>query len=93
VVAHVLQKPFHVVRKEIVMEFVMPKLDHTMEEGIIVEWYAKEGDPIEKGSLLVAVETNKCILDVESPVSGILTRIIAPQGETVPLFGLLAIIE
>lgn len=88
-----MPRPVRMVQKEIIMEFVMPKLDHTMEEGIIVEWYAKEGDPIEKGSLIVAVETNKCILDVESPVSGILTKIIAPQGETIPLFGLLAIIE
>ena len=75
------------------MDFVMPKLDHTMEEGIVVEWYAQEGKRVVKGDPIVSIETNKSVLDVESPVTGLLVKILAQPGETVSVFGHLAIIE
>lgn len=75
------------------MEFVLPKLDHTMEEGAVAAWLAKAGDKVSKGQPIVSIETNKSILDVESPVSGTIAQIVAEAGETVPVFGVLAIIE
>lgn len=75
------------------MEFVMPKLDHTMEEGLVAKWFAVENGMVEKGTVLVSIETNKSVLDVESPMTGKLVKIVAQQGDTVPVFGLLAIIE
>ncbi len=46
------------------MDFVMPKMDHLSEEATIVEWLKAEGDPVEKGEILLRVETNKAELEV-----------------------------
>lgn len=74
-------------------EFTMPKLGHLMEEGIIVDWEKKIGERIEKGEVLLRVETDKSVLEVESNVSGILCRILAAEGETVPVNAPIAVIE
>lgn len=75
------------------MNFVLPKLDHTMEEGTIAQWFFTEGETVEKGAVVVSVETNKSVLDVESPVTGKIQEIIAHEGDIVPVFGVLAVIE
>jgi len=75
------------------MEFCMPKLDHTMEEAYISEWLKGPGDIVEKGDILLKVETGKTVLEVESFVSGVLVEILAQPGETVPVHAPVAIIE
>ena len=75
------------------MEFCMPKLDHLMEEAVIGEWLKKPGDSVEKGEILLKVETGKSVLEVESFTSGVLTEILAEQGETVPVHAPIAIID
>jgi pyruvate dehydrogenase E2 component (dihydrolipoamide acetyltransferase) len=60
----------------------MPKLGLTMEEGKIIKWYKNEGDRIKKSEPLFEVETEKITSDVESPVSGVLIKIIVPEGST-----------
>ena len=67
------------------MDFVMPKLDHLSEEATIVEWLKAEGDPVEKGEIILRVETNKAELEVESDRSGVLTKIYHGDGEEVPV--------
>jgi pyruvate dehydrogenase E2 component (dihydrolipoamide acetyltransferase) len=47
-----------------------------METGRVVEWHIAEGNRIEEGELLVSIETDKAIADIESPVSGVLLRIV-----------------
>ncbi|HEB31862.1 MAG TPA: 2-oxo acid dehydrogenase subunit E2 [Spirochaetes bacterium] len=68
----------------------MPKLGLTMEEGKIIKWHKSEGDSVIKNEPLFEVETEKITSDVESPVSGVLTRIIVPAGSTVPVSELVA---
>jgi pyruvate dehydrogenase E2 component (dihydrolipoamide acetyltransferase) len=63
----------------------MPKLAATMEEGIISRWYKKAGDKVEKGEPLVEVLTGKINAEVESPVAGILEKIVAMDGALVPV--------
>lgn len=75
------------------VEFTMPKLGHLMEEGIIAGWNKKEGDRVEKGELLLNVETDKAVIDVESNVSGVIKKIIVPAGETVAVNAPIAIID
>jgi pyruvate dehydrogenase E2 component (dihydrolipoamide acetyltransferase) len=70
----------------------VPKLGLTMTEGTVVEWIKKEGDSVEKGKPLFSLDTQKVTVEVESPVAGVLRRIIAPEGTTVPIGGLVAII-
>jgi len=68
-----------------VTEVIMPKLGQTMEEGKIERWLKKEGDPVKKGEILLEITTDKATLEVESYGSGILKKIIVPEGETVPV--------
>jgi pyruvate dehydrogenase E2 component (dihydrolipoamide acetyltransferase) len=63
-----------------------------MEEGKVVKWLVSEGDRVEKGDLLVEIETEKITNVVESPAAGILARIVAREGEVVKITGLLAVI-
>jgi len=58
---------------------LMPKLGVTMEEGKIVEWRKKEGDVVQKGEILLIIESDKVALEYESPESGILGKIIVTQ--------------
>lgn len=73
-------------------KMIMPMLGQTMEEGTITKWLKKEGDPVEKGEPLLEVMTDKVNMEVESPVSGILRKIIAKEDDTVPIMAPIAII-
>jgi pyruvate dehydrogenase E2 component (dihydrolipoamide acetyltransferase) len=68
-----------------VTKVIMPQMGLTMEEGKIVEWLKKEGDRVEKGEPLFQIETDKVTLEVESPGSGILRKILVKEEETVPI--------
>ena len=70
----------------------MPKLGLTMTEGIVVNWLKKEGDQVEKGEALLEVETEKIVNVIEAAESGILFKIVAPEGTVVPVSGLVAVI-
>ncbi len=72
---------------------VMPRLGQTMEAGEIVEWLKKEGDRVEKGELLMSVQTDKSTLDVESDYAGVVSKILAtPESGEIPCFEPIAII-
>ena len=74
-------------------EFTMPMLGEVMEEGRIVAWHKQVGDKVEKGSIILEVETDKAVMGVESPASGVLSKILVTAGETVPVNTPLALIE
>jgi pyruvate dehydrogenase E2 component (dihydrolipoamide acetyltransferase) len=57
----------------------MPKLGVTMEEGKIVEWKKKEGDFVQKGEILLVIESDKVAIEYEAPESGVLGKIIVSQ--------------
>ncbi len=67
------------------VEVILPKVDMDMESGQISRWYAKEGDPITKGQLLFEIETDKAAMEVDAPASGILRKVTAREGTTVPV--------
>ena len=75
-----------------VTEITMPKLGLTMEEGTVTYWLIKEGQPVEGGKPLLTVETDKVSIDVESPASGILLKILVEEGNTVPISTLIGYI-
>ena len=64
-------------------EYTMPKLGHLMEEGTIVRWAKDPGASIQKGEILLEVETDKAILQVESPFNGVLSEILVEVGKKV----------
>jgi pyruvate dehydrogenase E2 component (dihydrolipoamide acetyltransferase) len=61
----------------------MPKLTDTMEEGVLLAWKKREGDPVEAGDVLAEIETDKAIMDLEAFASGILRKILVRDGATV----------
>lgn len=71
---------------------ILPLLGQTMEEGTITKWLKHEGDKIEKGEPLLEVMTDKVNMEVESPASGILRKIIAQVDQTIPIMALIGII-
>lgn len=70
----------------------MPKLSDTMEEGVIAKWNVNEGDKVESGDIIAEVETDKATMDVEVFDAGTILKIIAKEGDAVPLGGKMAII-
>lgn len=72
--------------------FTLPLLGQTMQEGQILRWLKKEGDAIEGWEPLVEVLTDKVNMEVEPAISGVVRRILVPEGETVPVGAPIAII-
>ncbi len=69
----------------------MPRLSDTMEEGNIVSWLKKEGDPVKAGDILAEVETDKATMELESYFDGFLLYIGVPSGP-VAVDGIIAVI-
>ncbi|MDX1618789.1 MAG: dihydrolipoamide acetyltransferase family protein, partial [Balneolaceae bacterium] len=70
----------------------MPKLSDTMEEGVIAKWNVKEGDQVESGDIIAEVETDKATMEVEVFDPGTILKILADEGDAVPLGEPMAII-
>src|ERR1700722_16972405 len=65
--------------------FPMPQLGSTMEEGTILKWLKREGDSISKGETLLEIETDKATMEVESPVDGVVRKLLYPADSVVPI--------
>ena len=70
----------------------MPKMGDSMEEGKILRWIKKEGEPVKKGEMLAEVETDKVNIEIEAFASGILRKIIVPEGSAAPIGAKIALI-
>jgi pyruvate/2-oxoglutarate dehydrogenase complex dihydrolipoamide acyltransferase (E2) component len=75
-----------------ITEVLMPPLGETMDEGKILRWLKKEGEPVEKGEPLLEIETDKTTVQLESFGAGVLRKIFQPEDATVPIGELLAVI-
>jgi len=64
---------------------VMPKAGMAMETGKIVRWLKAEGEKVETGEPLLEIETDKVNMEVEAMNSGTLLKILAQEGETLPV--------
>ena len=63
----------------------MPKAGMVMEEGKIIKWLVKAGETVKEGDPLLEIETDKTSMEVEATSSGTLLKIIAQDGDTVPV--------
>ncbi|MFZ0975801.1 MAG: dihydrolipoamide acetyltransferase family protein [Solirubrobacteraceae bacterium] len=72
-------------------ELVMPRLSDSMEEGTIVRWLKSDGDVVSKGEPIAEIETDKATVTCDADADGTL-RIVAGEGATVPLGGVIATI-
>jgi pyruvate dehydrogenase E2 component (dihydrolipoamide acetyltransferase) len=74
-------------------QLTMPKLGHNMEEGTVVRWLKQEGDTVLKGDIVLEVEAEKATVEIDALQGGVLTKILVPEGEVVPVGTPIAIIE
>jgi pyruvate dehydrogenase E2 component (dihydrolipoamide acetyltransferase) len=72
---------------------VMPQMGESVAEGTITRWLKKPGDRIERDEPLFEITTDKVDAEIPSPASGILTKILAAENETVPVNTVVAIID
>jgi pyruvate/2-oxoglutarate dehydrogenase complex dihydrolipoamide acyltransferase (E2) component len=56
-----------------------------IEEGTIARWLKSVGDEVTEGEIIVEVETAKAVQEIEALASGVLSRILVQEGETVPI--------
>jgi pyruvate dehydrogenase E2 component (dihydrolipoamide acetyltransferase) len=70
----------------------MPKLGFDMSEGVLVRWVKNEGENINKGDVLAEIETDKATVEVESSASGVVRKLLAGQGDVVPVGAPIAIV-
>ena len=73
------------------MDFLMPKLSDTMEEGTVLQWLKTDGADVSKGEPIVEIETDKANMMVEAPDSGQL-QIVAQVGDSLPIGATIATI-
>ncbi|MBY0149130.1 dihydrolipoamide acetyltransferase family protein [Neobacillus niacini] len=74
------------------LEVKMPRLGVTMQNGTVTNWLVNEGDTVEKGDYLFELETEKSTLEIEAQSSGVLKKIIVPEGVEVPIYTIIAVI-
>ena len=71
----------------------LPALGESVVEGQVSRWLVKEGDRVERDQPLVEVTTDKVDAEIPAPAAGVVAKILAAEGETVPVGGLLAHID
>ena len=74
-------------------EVILPRVDMDMTEGAITAWHVEEGEPVKQGQPLFDIETSKATMEVEAPATGIVRRISAGVGMSVPVGTVIAWIE
>lgn len=74
------------------VEVILPVLGETMDEGTIIKWFVDVGQTVQKGQPLYQIETDKAVLEVEAPASGVLRRIFYPAGSKVPVLTVVGLI-
>ena len=78
--------------KVIATEVLMPRLTDTMYQGKITNWFKKEGEGIQEGEPLFAVETDKASVEVNASVTGVLLKILVGDGQSAEVGERIAII-
>src|SRR6266508_5130862 len=68
----------------------MPRLSDSMEEGTVLKWLKSVGDEVAVGDELVEIETDKANMVYVADCAGTLVDIIAREGETLPIGGVIA---
>jgi len=73
-------------------DVVLPQWGMNMQDGTLTKWLKREGDSVQQGEPLVEVETAKINSALEAPTAGIVAHILIPEGQTVAIGTVVAII-
>src|SRR3954452_11413692 len=74
-------------------DVTMPQLGETVTEGTITKWFKQVGDQVAEDEVLFEVSTDKVDSEVPSPVAGYVSEIKVPEGDTVDVGAVLAVIS
>ena len=74
-------------------DVVLPQLGETVTEGTIIRWIKQVGEEVGRDEPLFEISTDKVDSEVPSPAAGVLTEVVVPEGETVEVGTLLAVIS
>jgi pyruvate dehydrogenase E2 component (dihydrolipoamide acetyltransferase) len=75
------------------VDVIMPQMGESIFEGTITKWLKKAGDKIERDEPLFEISTDKVDAEIPSPSAGVLKEIKVPEGQTVPIQTVVAVIE
>jgi pyruvate dehydrogenase E2 component (dihydrolipoamide acetyltransferase) len=67
-------------------KIIMPQGGQDIIEGRVVRWHKAEGEPVKKGEVICEVETEKAVFEVESPLDGVLLKIVVAEGRVARIF-------
>ncbi|MDF1837662.1 MAG: 2-oxo acid dehydrogenase subunit E2 [Planctomycetota bacterium] len=67
------------------IEFKLPDIGEGVAEGEIVQWLVAEGDQVEEHQPIVEVMTDKATVEVPAPASGVVSKFLAGEGDTIPV--------
>ncbi len=73
-------------------EIYIPKMSDHMERGTIIRWLVKDGERVQKGQVLLEMETDKAVGEIEAPDTGLLRGVRAGDGTEVPVGEIIAYI-
>ncbi len=76
-----------------IVEILVPQLPESVADATVVAWHKKQGEFVEQDENLVDLETDKVVLEVPAPESGILKSIVKNEGELVLANDILAVID
>ncbi len=66
-------------------DYLLPDVGEGLTEAEIVAWRVKEGDTVQINDIVVEIETAKSLVELPSPYAGVVTALLVPEGETVPV--------
>ena len=75
------------------VEVIMPQIGESMREGAITRWLVQVGTMVERDQPLFEISTDKVEAEVPSPHTGVLSRVLYPEGTTVPINTVVALIN
>src|SRR3712207_5340961 len=75
------------------VEILMPELGESVHEGTVSRWLKKEGDFVKEDEPVVEIMTDKVNTELPSPASGVLSKIVIPEGGAVEVFHVMGIID
>jgi len=74
-------------------KFIMPSLGSQMIEAKLIQWHVKPGDTVKKGDIIGEIDTEKGLIDVEVFEDGVISELVAKEGEVIPVGSVMAVIN
>src|SRR5216683_1924543 len=80
-------------RIEMAVDVMMPQMGESVVEGTVTKWLVKAGDSVQEDQPLCEISTDKVDTEIPSPGTGVIAKLVAAEGQTLPVGALLAVIE